>query len=71
MDVPSINVFPCDIHVLHEFSFTDLKILSINVCPCDVRDSMFITSDSVIPGMNGLVPESALNGLNSLNVIGP
>ena len=66
-----INVCPCDVHGLHEFSITGMKILYVNVCPLDVRDYVDVTSESGLPGTNGLGMELALNGLNGLNGLGP
>ena len=71
MYVISINVRPHDIRGLHKFPFTDLKLLSINAHPLDVRKSVDVMSESGIPGLNGLIPESALNVLNGLNILGP
>ena len=70
MNVLSINVRPCDIRSLNEFSVTVLKIMSVNVCPRDVIDSVNVTSESGLPGLNGVGIESSLNGLNGFNGLG-
>ena len=47
--------------------------LSISVCPRDVKEYGYVTSKSGLrdmSGMNGIGPESALNGLNILNFLG-
>ena len=44
-----------------------MKILFIKVLPCDVGESVDVTSKSGITGMNGLVSEFSLDGLNFLN----
>ena len=67
MDVLSININTCDVRRVHEFSVIGMKRLSIIVHPCDVREYVDVISESGIPGMNGLGPELALNGLNDLN----
>ena len=71
LDAQSINVCPHDVHGLNELIVTSPKRLSINVHPRDVREFVDATLESDEPGMNGLGPELALNGLNGLNVIGP
>ena len=70
LDVLSINICPREVHILHEFSVTVPKRLSVNVHPRDVIESVDIRSESGIPGMNGLGPESSLNVLNGLNGLG-
>ena len=67
LDVLFINVFPCGICGLHELSITGLKRLPINLYPRYFRESVDVTPESSLPRMNGLTPESAMNGLNSLN----
>ena len=62
LDVLSINVFPCDAFGMHELSVNDMKVLF---------ESLDVTSYSDISGLNRLGLESILNGLNSLNGIGP
>ena len=69
-DVLPTNVNPCGVHSLHEFSVTGLKIMSVNFCPRDVKESTDVTSESGIPGINGIGQESYLNGMNDLNVLG-
>ena len=59
LDLLSINVFPLGVGGLHEFSITGLKKLSINIIPRDVRESVDVTSESGLPGLNVLRPESA------------
>ena len=67
LDLLSINGRPHDVRVLHEFSVTGLKIISVNVFPHDTSESLDITLESGLPGLNVLGPESALNGLKGLN----
>ena len=62
LDLLSINVFPCDTFGMHELSVNGMKILF---------ESLDVTSYSGIPGLKRLGMESILNGLNSLNGIGP
>ena len=71
MDVLSINALPRDIRGLRDLSITGLKILSVKVHPSYVRDSVDVTSDIGLPGMNFLDPKLALNGLNVLTGLGP
>ena len=52
----SSNSCPCDVRVLQEFFITGLKIPSVNACSHDVRDYVDVTSEIVLPGMNGLGP---------------
>ena len=63
----SINVRPCDVIGLQEFSTTSMKGLSINVFSRNLRDSVGVTSESGITGMNELGMEMSLNGMNVLN----
>ena len=44
--------------------------MSINFRPHDVIESVDVTSESGLPGLNGLGSESDLNGLNGLNKLG-
>ena len=63
----SINVRFRDVIGLQEFSTTSMKGLSINVFSRNLRDSVGVTSESGITGMNELGTEVSLNGMNVLN----
>ena len=67
MDVKFINICLRDVRDLQELFIYGLEIPSVNVCHRDVRSSVYITPDSDLPVLNGLGPESSLNGLNGLN----
>ena len=56
LDVLSINVHPCDVRGLHGMYVSGMKVLSFNVCPYGGRESVEVTSESSLPGMNGLRP---------------
>ena len=71
LDVISINFIPCGIRGMHKLSITGLKIMFVNICPLEVRDSVDVTLESGLPGLNVLGPELSLNGMNGLNVLGP
>ena len=66
LDIISINFIPCGIRGMHKLSITGLKILSVNIHPRDVRESVKVTSESDIPGLNGLGLEFSMNSLNGL-----
>ena len=55
---------------MHGFSVTGLKRMSISVHPRAVRKFVDVTSESGLPGLNGLGTESALDGLNGINGLG-
>ena len=69
LDVLYIKVLPHDVRGMHKFSVSALKILPVNVCSSDVIDSVDVTSESNIPGLNVIGPELTLNGVNGLNAI--
>ena len=46
-------------------------ILSVNVPTHDIRESVDITPESDLPGLNGLGIELALNGLKGINGLVP
>ena len=71
LDLISIDVYPCDVRGLLKFSLTGIRRLSISVCPCYVRYLVDATSESGIPGLNGLGTESSLISLNGSNSLGP
>ena len=70
LDVKSINVSPRGVCGVHKFFVTGMKRLSVNVCPRDIRESVGVTPDSDLPGVNGIGQELYLKGMNDLNGIG-
>ena len=71
MDVKSINVRPLGVHGMHKFFVASLKRLSVNINHWDVIEPVDVTPERYRTGLNDLVNESALNGMNVLNGLGP